>query len=276
MGLKRLAVALAVVVMVPAGSASAEVRSGSVADPVDSPLHQNVDGTSYRDQDIQRVTASYDTAGSLTMTFYFLDPVPASTPDTLQASFSAASCDYATGTALLLLPPSSRSYSPASVTLSGYEGSVPTTRTLSADHRAITVQASAPALANRDYGCVHLISLWRVNKVPFHCDTYPVVTCTDLEKAVTDDTTAFSIDAATPAIPSPEPEGTATQTPTVTPTDPCGTARDALRKKKQQAKKLTAQRRAARTRQRKRALTKQLETTKRGIANAKAKIDVYC
>src|SRR4051794_41536948 len=108
MGLNRLAVAVAVavVLVLPVGSASAEVRSGSVTDPADATLHQNVDGTSYRDQDIQRVTASYDTAGSITMTFYFLDPVPASTPDTLRASFSTASCNYATGTALVTVFPS--------------------------------------------------------------------------------------------------------------------------------------------------------------------------
>src|SRR4051794_15802615 len=106
MSLSSLAVAAAVVLMLPAASASAEIRSGSITDPADATLHQNVDGTSYRDQDIQRVTASYDTAGSITMTFYFLDPVPASTPDTLRASFSTASCNYATGTALVTVFPS--------------------------------------------------------------------------------------------------------------------------------------------------------------------------
>src|SRR4051794_14644416 len=75
-----LGLAVAVVLVMPVGSASAEVRSGSVTDPTDATLHQNVDGTSYRDQDIQRVTASYDTAGSITMTFYFLDPLPAYLP----------------------------------------------------------------------------------------------------------------------------------------------------------------------------------------------------
>src|SRR3954447_1320692 len=94
MSLKWLAVAVAVVFVLPVASASAEVRSGSVTDPADATLHQNVDGTSYRDQDIQRVTASYDTAGSITMTFYFLDPVPAfkslpdSTAEGLAASFN--------------------------------------------------------------------------------------------------------------------------------------------------------------------------------------------
>src|SRR5689334_22344028 len=94
MSLNKLAVAVAVALMLPVGSASAEVRSGSVTDPTDATLHQNVDGTSYRDQDIQRVTASYDTAGSITMTFYFLDPVPAfdqisaSAPEGLTASFN--------------------------------------------------------------------------------------------------------------------------------------------------------------------------------------------
>jgi hypothetical protein len=44
-------------------------------------LHRNLDGTSYRDQDIRAVTASYATAGTITMTFSFFDPVPASTPD---------------------------------------------------------------------------------------------------------------------------------------------------------------------------------------------------
>src|SRR3954470_16913322 len=102
MSLNKLAVAVAVAVVFVSwvGPASAETRSGSVTDPADATLHQNVDGTSYRDQDIQRVTASYDTAGSITMTFYFLDPVPASTPDTLKASFSTSSCNFTTGAAL--------------------------------------------------------------------------------------------------------------------------------------------------------------------------------
>src|SRR3954447_7264745 len=95
MSLKWLAVAVAVVFVLPVASASAEVRSGSVTDPTDATLHQNVDGTSYRDQDIQRITASYDTAGSITMTVYFLDPVPASSPEVLQlavSSFPAGLC----------------------------------------------------------------------------------------------------------------------------------------------------------------------------------------
>src|SRR3954468_23077673 len=120
MSLKRLAVAVAVVFVLPVASASAEVRSGSVPDPADAYLHRNVDGTSHRDQDIQRVTASYDTAGSITMTFYFLDPVPASAPATLNASFSAASsCYYTTGSALVTVFPSSSEFDSANVGIEG-------------------------------------------------------------------------------------------------------------------------------------------------------------
>src|SRR3954468_2739368 len=107
MSLKRLAVAVAVVFVLPVASASAEVRSGSVTDPTDAYLHQNVNGTSYRDQDIQRVTASYDTAGSITMTFYFLDPVPASTTDSLNASLSTSSSSYTTDDVSVTVDPSS-------------------------------------------------------------------------------------------------------------------------------------------------------------------------
>src|SRR3954465_7626633 len=115
MSLNRLAIAVAVVFVSLGGSASAGVRAGWVTDPVDATLHQNVNGTSHRDQDIQRVTASYDTAGSITMTFYFLDPVPAETEDALQAfvsdatTSSGASCwgGGSTGTALFTVFPTS-------------------------------------------------------------------------------------------------------------------------------------------------------------------------
>src|SRR4051794_30873088 len=195
MGLNRLAVAVAVavVLVLPVGSASAEVRSGSVTDPADATLHQHVDGTSYRDQDIQRVTASYDTAGSITMTFYFLDPVPAfqslpdSTAEGLTASFN--DCNLSgEATATVTALPWSDIHS-ASVSLRGYEGSINATTALSADHRAITVQASAPVLANRAYSCVNGIELGHYYESSY-CGIY---SCFDFRKVTTDATDSFGI-----------------------------------------------------------------------------------
>ena len=262
MSLNRLAVAVAVVFTLPAGSASAEVRSGSVTDPADAFLHQNVDGTSYRDQDIQRVTASYDTAGSITTTFYFLDPVPASTPDSVEASFSTASCDYTPGRARVSLSPSSSRYDSASVYIGGYEGSIDATSTLSADHRAITVQASAPVLANRDYSCVGSIALSHEVE-SFHCD-YTIYACFDYATVTTDETDAFRI-AATSSFPIPEPEATDTGKEI----DLCDSVWKALRQKQKQVKKLRAQRASARRRARKTALTRRIMTVKRSIAKTR-------
>src|SRR4051812_5015863 len=120
MSLNRLAIAVAVVFVSLGGSASAEVRSGSVTDPADATLHQNVDGTSHRQQDIQRVTASYDTAGSITMTFSSLDPVPASTPDGLNTSLSNCSGGSSTGTAHLAVFSASSEDDVAVVVFDGY------------------------------------------------------------------------------------------------------------------------------------------------------------
>ena len=103
--------------------------------------------------------------------------------------------------------PSSSKYDSANVSIGGYEGSITATRTLSADHRAITVQASAPVLANREYTCVGWISLWHSYE-DYHCDA--PLHLLHYSIATTDDTDAFSIDAATPAFPPPESEATAT------------------------------------------------------------------
>lgn len=288
MSLKRLAVAVAVVFVLPVGSASAEVRSGSVTDPVDAYLHQNVDGTSYRDQDIQRVTASYDTAGSITMTFYFLDPLPAflsrtdSTGPGLSASFN--DCNLSgEATATVIALPWSDIHS-GSVSVRGYEGSIAATGTLSADHRAITIQASAPVLANRAYSCVNGIELSHMQGV--YC-IYNV--CSDYRHMTDDATDSFGIDAATAPFPAPEPERTTppatatpgpeatdTETPTAIPSRRCVAARNALRTKQKQLKTLKAQRRSTHKRERQTALAKQIKTTRRGIAKARAVVGHRC
>jgi hypothetical protein len=256
-----LAVLSAVIVAgVWVGSASAEVRSGSVTDPADATMHQNVDGTSYRDQDIQRITASYDTAGSITMTFYFFDPVPASTRETLNASFNDCNYTNEATAEVTVLPLSSTGYNSASVSIRGYEGSIQATRTLSADHRAITVQASAPVLANRAYSCVNLISQRHYDEY-FHCNRYG---CFNLWPVTTDAITwGFFIDAATPAFPIPV-------------SDRCVAARNALPKKQKQLKKLKAQLRSTHKRKRMTALAKQIKTTKRAIAQTRAAIEQHC
>ena len=110
---------------------------------------------------------------------------------------------------------SSSKYDSALLSIGGYEGSIKATRTLSADHRAITVQASAPVLANRDYTCVNSISLLDIpTRTSTATSTCDLPYCSDYSTDTTDDTDAFSIDAATPAFPTPEPEATATPTPT--------------------------------------------------------------
>lgn len=273
--------AVAAIFLLLVGSASAEVRSGSVTDPVDSKLHRNVDGTSYRDQDIQRVTTSYDTAGSISMTFYFLDPVPESTEDQLGATID---CNYVQGdlaeAALSVIADASGSRSGFAIMLiNGYEGAIPTTRSLSADHRAITVRASAPILANRAYGCVNFVSLWHMYE-DFHCESYG---CFETSKATTDETSNFDLDAATAPIPPPAAEAaevpSATPGPMVnaSPADPrCIVARKVLRAKQKQVKKLKAARRAAHKRKLKAALTKQIRAAELRIVSIRITIDTRC
>src|SRR3954452_1892527 len=71
-----LIVALAFTLLL-SGHALAEVRTAIVNDPRDATLHENVDGTSYREPyDIKSVQVSYDTAGSISITLAFYEPLP--------------------------------------------------------------------------------------------------------------------------------------------------------------------------------------------------------
>jgi hypothetical protein len=73
----------------------------------------------------------------------------------MTAFFADASCVYGAGGALVSVQPSTDKFDTGVVGINGYKGAISATRTLSADHRAITVRASAPVLANRPYSCVH-------------------------------------------------------------------------------------------------------------------------
>jgi len=101
-------------------------------------------------------------------------------------------------------------------------------------------------------------------------------------EVVTDTAGVFGLDAATPADPGPEPEGTVTDTPsdtdedTAAPTARCVAARSALRTKQKQVKKLQAQRRATHKPARKRALDKRIATAKRSIVKTRAVISQRC
>jgi len=158
-----------------ADAASADTRTASKTDPRDTERHEQLDGTvRYDSWDIERVSAGYDdTAGTLTLTVRFYDPMPGGFIDQheYQVGISHDGCfttekgDFNVsldtgeiarpGLDPLLAPtPGFEDLKRSMVWLTELEGDVPYTVQVAADLREFTLTASHPALAGRDYQCV--------------------------------------------------------------------------------------------------------------------------
>ena len=150
---RGLALLICVTSLAVASEASADVRSSSIDDPRDTPVDVN---GNYNHQDVQQVRVSYDTAGTLTVTVRFFAPVP---PSPSYRSFEltlGSGLDGCTGDgadASMSFGATQANGSSNSVRIRNLEGSIPVTRTVSADGYEITATATHPALANRAYKC---------------------------------------------------------------------------------------------------------------------------
>jgi hypothetical protein len=144
----------------PAGAA-ADVREGRTDDPVDATLHENVDGSSYRDPDIELVAVRYDTAGSIQ---FHLRLYEAITDRNSLPSFrvcaldresvsdgSEPACSYFGAKGDLSFSGSYSASSSRHFELEEYEGTIPATVNFSDDGRSVYIDGSHPALANRGY-----------------------------------------------------------------------------------------------------------------------------
>jgi hypothetical protein len=200
-----------------AAPASADVRVGSVDDPRDTP--QDVNGN-YNHQDIQHVRVSYDTAGTLAITVRFFAPVPDHSESGSTFSTSVGSGGYTSygdsalcsaynrGDAYVSFSPQRTAGGEGNVYISGLEGSIPMTRTISADGYEVTAQATHPALANRGYNCTDTGRLG-YSYENFHCTAYG---CYDYSLYTIDSADPFKLfgpgaygEAPPPAPAAPEP-----------------------------------------------------------------------
>lgn len=212
---------LAVLLLLPS-AASAEVRSGTVDDPRDTP------GTT----DLRSVGVTYDTAGSVAVTVSLFAPVSDDyrrfriqlTTSGMYLSAPSVYCSTnATGAAAL--DTMLNTYVPASFTVVGSGAEIPATRTVSADGLTWTFRASSPQLANRDYRCIsegvtYVYDQWG------HCEPsyYPYYDdCDRISYEFIGDTAlGFFFDgfAPVPAAPPTVPTPPVTPTPPATPKPP--------------------------------------------------------
>lgn len=155
----------ACVMVIAAPGASAEIRTLAIDDPQDAV--PTVSGTP-NSPDISRLEARYDSSGSLTITVRYYND--AATIDRSQnyafwGTFSVGGIGtVGTQTGCAAIPGSlygqhhvyattTTFYDRASV--SGYDGTLDFTRTTSPDNRTVTLTASSPSIANRDYRCMN-------------------------------------------------------------------------------------------------------------------------
>ncbi len=144
-----------VVLSVAAVPASAELRTAAQSDPQDqTPSLENEPSPS----DIEQVRISYDSGGTLALTMRFFRSVPASSiynvSWTVEAGTAGGGCSYSSAQGARVhgfTGVSDTNY--ASMSVSGYTGSMAATRLLSADRRELTIQATHATLANRDFRC---------------------------------------------------------------------------------------------------------------------------
>lgn len=212
----RITAALAVVAAVAGAppAASADVRTGGGDDQRDAPFHENVNGSSYYEQDIARADMTYDTAGRLVIRVRFHDPVPASSsPNRLRVTvgakydpptaYSSGYCfGFDRGDATVSAPPQTTTPN-GSVTLSGIDGSIPFTGTIEDNGYTYAIDITHPALAGRGYQCFKVELGYSYEN--FHCTQYG---CYDYSYHSTDETAAFPLGGPggyNPPAPSPSP-----------------------------------------------------------------------
>lgn len=135
-----------------AAPASAEIRSGVASDPVDVPTDINGVPSS---ADIESVRASYDTAGTLTLIATFFQPVGRYNVSWGVAGSNCSVSTEAGGGAFASADPSSGT---GTLSVTGFSGFVPATVSVSADRRAVMLEATHPVLANRAFGCIYSTS----------------------------------------------------------------------------------------------------------------------
>jgi hypothetical protein len=157
---------MAALVALPS-SASAEIRSVSVSDPADAtPTISGVPNT----PDIRQVDVVYDSAGAISFTVSFHHAVNQLDTSQIYAFYStfsvgaaASSTDPGLGCALggpgsiasgqhHVFANSTTFYDRSTVT--GFSGDLVYARSVSADNTQVTIAASSPVLANRDYRCL--------------------------------------------------------------------------------------------------------------------------
>lgn len=164
-----LVVVLALLLLLP--SSALAVRSGSVDDPRDIQLSL----TPPNMPDVQQVAVSYDEAGSVTATITFWEDTrtrPTSWYGT-EVQFIVGARNAVTSACDYILAPEKHYFAAhvglgssttpyGSGSLAGFEGKLsPTSSSLSADGRTVTVTYSNPNLANRNYECVSpLATTW--------------------------------------------------------------------------------------------------------------------
>lgn len=163
-----VAVALVGILLSPA-TASAEIRTATAIDPPDAtPTVSGIPDN----PDISQVDVTYDSAGSLTITAHFYNPVNA--VNTSEHFDFWSTFIVGEGSASSLYPgfcgPSSGAagavdgqhhvYSSVGTSIynqadvRGYSGKLQFTRSESADRRSVTISATSPALANHNYTCL--------------------------------------------------------------------------------------------------------------------------
>jgi hypothetical protein len=151
-----LLVATVVTWMTMAGAALADTRQGSVDDPRDTP--QDVNGN-YNHQDVQQVRVLYDTVGTLRVTVRFYAPIPTLPRMYPRPRFyltigsSIDGCTSSDSHDASVSMPVDTNTGDGSITIDGLEGSIPASRTISADGTEVQIEATHQALANRGYKC---------------------------------------------------------------------------------------------------------------------------
>ena len=147
-------------------AADADVRSATADDPQDAPA--TVSGQP-NNPDIKRVQATYDTAGTLTLTIDFFNAASAidySQNYAFWATFTVGTWTDNGGSTDSCSTSQQGSLSGQHhvgghyvtfydrATVSGYEGYLNFSRSTSADGKQVTITASNPNIANRGYNCI--------------------------------------------------------------------------------------------------------------------------
>lgn len=173
--------------LVSAGVASAEQRGVAAGDPADA--QPTASGTP-SNPDVGAVNISYDSGGSLTLVISYFNAF--SSLDTSQRyAYSAqfaigkpvSTDDASAGCAPELngqhhvYRPGYSTYFYDRATVTGFDGYVNFTRTVSPDEHQVTLTASGPALANRDWRCATYTLYSRTRSTPSNIHSDYDATC---------------------------------------------------------------------------------------------------